>query len=199
MPDSKPSIDGVLEFWFGRAESAREIAAQKSKQWWEKDAAVDAEIRARFAEMPDAIAAGAHAEWQTTARGTLALIICTDQFPRNLHRNSPNAFAHDALALQFAKQCDAESLRPIERVFAYLPFEHSEVLAEQERSLKLFRALADDAPAGERELFENYFQFAQRHYDIVKRFGRFPHRNAALGRESTPEEVAFLREPGSSF
>ncbi|MGR3914666.1 MAG: DUF924 domain-containing protein [Gammaproteobacteria bacterium] len=217
------TIDSVLEFWFGRGTTAAEVAAEKTQLWWSKNAGIDREITARFAAGVSAIAvsatatdaaatdatatdaattdaaAGAFAGWSDSPRGHLALIIYTDQFPRNMHRDSAAAFAHDPLALRFAKQCDSARLRPIERVFAYLPFEHSEVPEEQERSVALYCELAARAAPSERELFDNYVTFARKHHDIIKRFGRFPHRNKALGRESTSQEVAFLREPGSSF
>jgi len=195
------TLDSVLEFWFGRGATAAEVAAEKTPLWWSKNADADREITARFAATVSAIAAdaAAFADWRGAPRGQLALIICTDQFPRNMHRDSPAAFAHDPLALRFAKQCDSARLRPIERVFAYLPFEHSEAPEEQERSVALYQELAAGAAPSEQELFDNYLDFARKHYDIVMRFGRFPHRNKALGRESTAEETAFLREPGSSF
>ena len=193
------NIDSVLEFWFGRGATAAEINAEKEALWWSKNDALDREITARFAPLVAAVAAGGRSEWEASPRGQLALIICTDQFPRNMHRGSPEAFAHDPFALRIAKRCDAAQLRPIERVFAYLPFEHSEELAEQERSVALFEKLAADAPPSEQKLFADTLDFARKHYDIIKRFGRFPHRNAALGRETSAEEAAFLREPGSSF
>ena len=193
------NIDSVLEFWFGRGATAAEINAEKEALWWSKNDALDREITARFAPLVAAVAAGKRSDWEASPRGQLALIICTDQFPRNMHRDSPKAFAHDPFALRIAKQCDAAQLRPIERVFAYLPFEHSEELAEQARSVALFEKLAADAPPSEQKLFADTLDFARKHYDIIKRFGRFPHRNAALGRETSEEEAVFLREPGSSF
>jgi len=206
------TIDSVLEFWFGPgggdAEStvtALAIADAKSALWWSKDATVDAEIAARFTTVMNAAAAGQLSAWDSP-RGQLARIICVDQFPRNIHRDSANAFAHDALALKLAKTCvdrgDDRRLAPIQRVFAYLPFEHSEALADQARSLALYQALADAAPAGDpktRELFATYLDFARRHHAVIARFGRFPHRNKILARPSTAQELAFLEQPDSSF
>lgn len=201
---------GVLEFWFGRGGgdldagvAAAEIAAAKTPLWWSKDAQLDAQITARFAATVDAAAAGQLDAWAESPRGILALIICADQFPRNIRRDSPAAFACDPVALRWAKSCvergDDQLLAPIQRVFAYLPFEHSEALADQQRSLALYQALAAAAPAAERELFDGYLDYARRHHDIIAQFGRFPHRNAVLGRPSTAAESAFLQQPGSAF
>ena len=131
------------------------------------------------------------------------MIILADQFSRNMYRDTPRAFENDALALSWCKGglesgVDRE-LRPIERVFLYMPLEHSESVEDQHRSVTMFTELAQSVPAQQRKLFDGYIDYAVRHRDIVQRFGRFPHRNAILGRESTEEEVAFLQQPGSSF
>jgi uncharacterized protein (DUF924 family) len=136
--------------------------------------------------------------WQTTPLGALALIILLDQFSRNCHRNTPRAFAADRMALQVAQRLVAngwDRMLPSaqHRAFAYLPFEHDETLDGQRESLRLFGQLRAE-PGG-----QSYYRFAERHAQIIQRFGRFPHRNALLGRTSTAEEIAFLREPGSSF
>ncbi|MDA8032456.1 MAG: DUF924 domain-containing protein, partial [Alphaproteobacteria bacterium] len=185
------TIDSVLEFWFGRGKTAAEVYAEKKEFWFSKNDELDREITARFAPLVDAVAAGGRSEWEASPRGQLALILCTDQFPRNMHRGSPKAFAHDHIALGYAKQCDAAQLRPIERMFAYLPFEHSEDLAEQSRSVALFKKLTDETQPPDRAVFAEILDFAQRHYDIIERFGRFPHRNAALGRETSAEAVSY--------
>jgi len=200
---SPENIDSVLEFWFGRGATATEIAEQKTPLWWSKNEQIDREITERFTATTEAAAAGQLHRWRETPRGLLALIISTDQFPRNIHRGTPRAFACDPIALRLAAAC-ADSgadrhLAPIQRVFAYLPFEHSEQLADQRRSVALYQALAGSAAAAERELFDNYLDYARRHHDIIERFGRFPHRNAILGRPSSGEELAFLEQPGSSF
>ena len=141
--------------------------------------------------------------WRETALGQLALIVLTDQFPRNMYRDTPAAFAFDALARRWCHEgIEAEAdraLRPIERVFFYLPLEHSESLADQDLSLSVFRELALEAAPAMRESFDNFASYAVRHHAVIARFGRFPHRNAILGRASTPEEAAFLLTPGSSF
>ena len=201
-------IESVLEFWFGRgqtatAQTANQVAEQKTPLWWHKNADTDQEIIDRFAATTEAVASGQLDHWADSSRGLLALIICTDQFPRNMHRDSPKAFACDPLALGFARQCvdgQAEQhLAPIERVFTYLPFEHSEELAEQQRSVALYQALVQSVGPDETELFNGYLDFAHKHHQIIARFGRFPHRNRVLRRRSTDEELAFLEQPGSSF
>lgn len=207
MNQSMETVDSVLEFWFGPGGgdgiAATDIAAEKTPLWWSKDAQLDRDITARFAATVDAAAAGRLDAWAESPRGLLALIICTDQFPRNIHRDSPAAFACDPVALRWAKSCvdrgDDRRLAPIQRAFAYLPFEHSEDLADQLRSVALYQALADAAPAAEHELFDGYLDYARRHHDIIARFGRFPHRNAVLCRPSNAQESAFLQQPGSAF
>ena len=196
-------IDRVLAFWFGHGQTTMEVADEKTGLWWSKNERVDREIVDHFAATSEAAASGELTRWGESPRGLLALIICTDQFPRNMYRDTPQAFACDSAALAYAKQCvdggAAAQLRPIERMFAYLPFEHSEVLAEQQRSIALYEELAQSVRADQAELFNGYLDYARQHYDIIERFGRFPHRNKILGRESSDEELAFLEQPGSSF
>jgi uncharacterized protein (DUF924 family) len=193
----------VLKFWFGDdIRDANEVAGARSALWWggqENDQA----IRERFETLHEQAIWGELREWEADPRGRLALIILIDQFSRNMHRGTPDAFAHDELSQQWCLDgLDAgvdRQLQPIERVFFYLPLEHAESLLLQERCLQLYTQLRDEAAEGERELFDNYLGYARRHHEIVSRFGRFPHRNAILGRVSTPEEVEFLKLPGSSF
>ena len=142
-------------------------------------------------------------DWRLSIDGRLALVLLTDQFPRNIFRDSPAAFHFDALARNLcveglATRADRE-LRPIERVFFYLPLEHSEDLDDQNRCVALFRELAEEVDADLKVTFENFVGFALRHHVIIERFGRFPHRNSVLGRRSTQEEIDFLAQPGSSF
>ena len=207
---SHETIDNVLEFWFGPDASstpATGIADKQSSLWWSKNPSIDQEITHRFATTTGAAVKGELDHWAASPRGLLALIILTDQFPRNMYRDTPEAFSCDPVALSFARQCvasaAAQQLRPIERVFAYLPFEHSEEFTDQQESVALYQALleslADSATPEELELFNNSCDFARRHQEIIERFGRFPHRNRILGRHSTDEEVAFLKQPGSSF
>lgn len=180
-----PSYREVLEFWFGRP------AGSPQKRWFEKNPAFDAEVRARFLALLERLAA--HAEWLDAAEPCLARIVVLDQFPRNMFRGTPRAFATDPIALELAKHAVASGfdkrLSKDERMFLYLPFEHCEGAAEQERCVALF-ALLDDP---------ELTRYAVAHKEIIDRFGRFPHRNAILGRVSTPEELEFLKQPASSF
>jgi uncharacterized protein (DUF924 family) len=146
---------------------------------------------------------GVWSAWEHAPRGRLALIVLLDQFPRNIYRGTPEAFAYDAHALRLC--LDGQNwghdrlLRPVERLVVYLPMQHAEDLTIQERSVRCMERLVDAVPSTTREMFVRCFGFAVRHRDIMARFGRFPHRNAILGRVSTPEEIAFLAEPGASF
>lgn len=191
------TADDVLEFWFPRD---RERA---NKLWWGKDAALDAEIRERFGATLAAARAGELDEWAATARGRLALIIVLDQFSRNIHRDSPDSFAADAQARALTKDGLARGhdreLELLERLFFYLPLEHSESLDDQQQCVALMQSLADVAGEARQQEVAFYVDYAIRHRDIIARFGRFPHRNAVLGRASTDEELAFLQQPGSSF
>lgn len=180
----------VLEFWFGERDEARD-------EWFRKDAAFDALIAARFGTQVEQALAGDCLAWDETPPGALARILLLDQFTRNIFRGTPQAFAGDERALATAQEAVARGfdreLAPLERWFCYLPFEHSEDRAVQERSLELFAALAE--ATGHRAPYE----WAEKHAVIVRRFGRYPHRNSILGRSSTPEEIEFLKQPGSSF
>ncbi|MFV8755626.1 DUF924 family protein [Nannocystaceae bacterium ST9] len=190
----------VLTTWFPSD------PAQQQKLWWGKDEATDASLRERFADTLAAARRGELEGWAASARGRLALILVLDQLSRNIHRGSPEAFVGDPLARALTHAGLAlghdRELAPIERVFMYLPLEHSEELGEQDQCVGLFKALADEVAAGDPEQgkrYAYYLTFADRHREIIARFGRFPHRNAVLGRASTAEELAFLSEPGSSF
>ena len=193
----------LLELWFGNLEDDAEVGESQSALWWGQSSATDEMLGGRFGQAASAAAAGTLDHWSGSPRGRLALILLLDQLPRVIHRGTPAAFATDARARWVASKGLASSadrlLRPIERVFFYLPFEHSENRADQQRSIDLFEAMADEVPDKWRALFDGYVEFAVRHREIVDRFGRFPHRNAILGRGSTPEEVEFLKEAGSGF
>ena len=197
------SADGVLDYWFGSDPDDAVVAKEKSRMWWKSDPAVDDDLRARFTGLVETAGRDELAEWASTPQGLLALIILTDQFPRNIHRNTPRAFLFDPLARAHCRDGIARGmdirLRPIERVFHYLPLEHSESLQDQHESVRLFSSLATNAGPDLKELFDGYLRYAERHRDIIARFGRFPHRNRILGRPSSGEETAFLQTPGSSF
>ena len=197
------TIEAILDFWFGSSPDDSVVAKEKSALWWSKSPEIDGEIRQRFESSARGAAAGKLSDWLSTPRGRLALILITDQFPRNIYRDSPRAFAQDLKALAWTRDGIEQGLdlklRRIERVFFYLPLEHSESLQHQEQSVKYFGELGSLASPEHKPIFEEYLNFAVRHRDIIARFGRFPHRNKILGRESTADELAFLAEPGSSF
>ncbi len=184
----------VLDFWFAEAGVAH---------WFAADAAFDAQIRERFGAAVEAAADGRLDGWAATPSGWLALLILLDQFPRNLYRNDPRAWAADAsaqrMALSGLARGDDRQLPAVQRVFAYLPLEHAEDMALQQRSVALFEALCADAPAEQRKPFGEFLDYARRHREVIARFGRFPHRNAALGRPDTPEEALYLAQPGAGF
>jgi uncharacterized protein (DUF924 family) len=183
--------DDLLAFWF---EGAPDTWRQA---WFVRDDAFDAAIAERFGAVADAAAAGAHDALAATPQGTLALMLLLDQFPRNLHRGTARAFAADAHARAIARAAIAaqqdRALGPLQRVFLYMPFEHGEAIEDQDLSVALFEGLRDTpllaAP-------DSAIDYAWRHRAVIARFGRFPHRNAALGRESTAKEAAFLAAGG---
>ncbi len=188
-----PTWEAVLEFWFGPPD-ARGTARP---EWFRKDAAFDGGIARRFGDLHRAASRRELEAWRMSAQPMLALVVVLDQFSRNLYRGDARAFAQDA----YARECAAEAVErgddlerlPVERQFLYLPFVHGESIDDQDRGVDLMASL---------EAFEETrgaLEWAEKHRAILRRFGRFPHRNAALGRPSTPAEIEFLREPGSSF
>jgi uncharacterized protein (DUF924 family) len=199
-----PLAREILDFWFvpapgerTRDDDAKVEGVVVRDVWFRKDDAFDAAIRERFAVPLAAGLAGAYGEWCVEPRGSRARVVVRDQFTRNAFRDTPQAFAGDARALATAQDAldhgfDRELL-PQERWFLYMPFEHSEALPDQDRAVALFEALASETGLDEP------LPWAIRHRDVIRRFGRFPHRNAILGRASTPEELAFLQQPGSGF
>jgi uncharacterized protein (DUF924 family) len=186
----------VLDFWFLPADHAGHGAYRP--EWFRKDDAFDAAIRDRFGAAVEVTLAEPPSEGSDET--LLARILLLDQFTRNTFRGTPRAFAGDAQALQIAESLVAagrdKNLTPWQRWFAYLPFEHAESLLDQERSVALFSALAREM---QHEAFDSAHDYALRHREVIARFGRFPHRNAILGRASTAEEIDFLKQPGSSF
>jgi YbgC/YbaW family acyl-CoA thioester hydrolase len=195
------TVDEIVDFWFG-APGSPERGTHRPR-WFRKDEGIDpdrydAEIRERFLATYEAAAKGALDHWLDAPDGALALLLVLDQFPRNMFRGTAHAYATDEKARAAAAEALAtghdRSVPPAMRLFFYLPYEHSELLADQERAIELFRAAFEGTERGPRAM-----QSVRRHHEIVARFGRFPHRNAALGRDSTPEEIAFLQEPNSSF
>jgi len=188
------SIDDILEFWFGSADTVG-----KARQvWFIKNSEFDQTIRIRFQDDYQQAAAGKLEHWQQTAPGCVALILLLDQFPRNMFRSDPRAFATDLQSQAITQQAIArgldQELPALQRWFLYIPLMHSENLAYQRQSVELFRQLKDVEPET-----ASAFTYAVRHLKVIERFGRFPHRNQILNRTSTPEEVKFLKQPGSSF
>ncbi len=186
----------ILAFWFG---SPAEVDHGKARPaWFRKDEAFDEEIRRRFLAEVEAALAGRRDDWAEAPGSALALLILLDQFPRNLFRNTARAFAGDGQALALARQVIGQGwdrdLLPVQRVFVYLPFEHSEALADQEYSITLFDALGEAHP-----VLAPFVDFAHRHREVIVRFGRFPHRNALLARSSSADETDYLAQPGSGF
>lgn len=182
--DRQVTPSDVVDYWF-----SEEI----KPKWFDGGAAFDQDLRDRFVEAWDEARAGALDHWTATPMGLLALVILLDQIPRNCHRGTPDAFSTDPQALRWAKwaveQGIDRSFGDDQRQFLYLPFMHSETLAEQEEGMRLYAVLGLASP----------LDYMRRHRDIIARFGRFPHRNEFLGRVSTPEEVEFLKQPGSRF
>lgn len=196
----------VLDFWFGSDLQSLDALQNLNRRWFGKDPAFDADMQQRFSELHLQAAAGELDAWAQVPESCLALIVLLDQFSRNLYRGSASAFAQDAKALALAKQALAKGFdqqsAPAQRLFFYLPYEHSEELADQRLSEELTQALADamaDSQPEIHKIFEGYVDYARRHREVIERFGRFPHRNASLGRESTPEELAYLSQPGAGF
>ncbi len=189
----------VLQFWFGSLKTPEDYPEEKVKVWFSGGKAVDEEIANRFGALVDAAANHQLDSWEETPKGRLALIILLDQFPRNIYRGQPKAFAFDSLAQKLTLDGLAlnedQALFPIERVFFYLPLEHAENIALQNLSLKKFHEVTESASLAQTARYNSYEDYAIRHYEIIAKFGRFPHRNAILNRISTPEEVEFLKQP----
>ena len=190
-------VKEIFTFWFGAPRDDKTYYDEWHSRWFTSAPQFDQEVRDRFMEDYQQAAARQLAEWQTEPRAGLALVLLLDQLPRNMFRGTPKAFATDASAREAASHlirsgCERQLL-PIERAFVYMPFMHSEALADQHASVALFQQLAQ-----ERE-YLTFVTFAIKHREVIDRFGRFPHRNAILGRPSTAEEAAFLTQPGSSF
>jgi uncharacterized protein (DUF924 family) len=196
--------DDVRNYWLGEL-SADSQNASKSQMglWYGKDESVDQHIRETFAPHIPLAIAGEFDAWQQSPKSAVALIILMDQFSRNAFRDSPQMYAADPKALSVSlalieTRAD-RALHPIERMFVYLPLEHSEEVVYQDRSVELAQELAEDVSDAAREGYLGFVNYALKHREIVARFGRFPHRNAILGRINTDEESEFLTQPGSSF
>lgn len=193
----------LLEGWFGSAEHPDDVAAEKGALWFGKRDSQDLDMRTRFGDLVEQALAGGLTEWTQRPDSWLALVLLLDQLPRMIFRDTPKAFSGDQRAQALVAQGIAagldQRLRPIQRVFIYLVLEHCEHLAVQDEAVARFSELMSQQPQAERAVFADNLDYAERHRQVIARFGRFPHRNAVLGRESTAEERAFLSKPGSRF
>ena len=184
----------ILDFWFGREDEPG--YGEFRDEWFKRDEEFDRQVRERFLEDYERAARGEYDHWQEEPESCLALVILLDQFPRNLFRDNPRTYATDDKALYISREAVQKGfdrkLPPFQRHFLYMPFMHSENLADQQSSVTLFRQLAEEGGP-------DVTEYAEGHREIVERFGRFPHRNETLGRQTTPEEAEFLEQPGSSF
>ncbi len=191
-------FNDILTFWFDHPDRPGSEYGQQRQVWFTKDPAFDEQIRQQFLADYEQAASGQLAAWQAQPHSCLALILLLDQVPRNLFRGDPRSFATDAQALATAEYAIQQGfdqvLLPVERLFVYLPLEHSEALAQQERCVSLMETLYNQHPE-----FESTLDYARRHRDVIQRFGCFPHRNEILGRQTTEAEAEFLQQPGSRF
>lgn len=200
---ASPRARAILEYWFGDLDHVPHYLEHRNTFWFDGGDEVDEEIREKFGTDLLRAVEGKLDTWKESPRGSLALIILLDQFSLNIHREKPQSYVNSRLAIPLAQRMIElgwdRTLTPIERVFVYLPFEHSEDLADQERSLKLFETLVEEAPPTLRDAMETYLDYARRHHGVVQRFGRFPDRNTVFDRASTPEEKRFLESDRAPF
>lgn len=196
--------DEILHYWFGDSTNTAQINKEKAALWWGKNEKNDAECIERFSTTLERASRGELDVWLDEAKSAVALILCLDQFTRVIHRGTGRMFENDSQAQGITKRLveseDDPTLPPAYRVFAYMPLMHAEDMALQDEGLRLFEKLieaAEDEPS--RNVLENNLSFMRAHRAIIERFGRFPHRNELLGRESTEEELEFLKGPNSSF
>jgi uncharacterized protein (DUF924 family) len=198
----------VRDFWFGKTPLSAEQLPRRMKLWFgyageETQRQVDEALRTRFGALVQRAIEGELVQWADGPRRRLSLILLLDQFPRNIYRGTPKAFAGDEQALQLAlsgMQSVADAaLNTVERIFFYLPLQHAESLEVQDESVAAYKRLLGEAPAEVREIFEGCLGYAEQHRDVIRRFGRFPHRNDVLGRPSTAEEKDWLRGGGEDF
>lgn len=195
----------VLDFWFGDAAAGDDKAIQEAfSRWFKSDAEFDAEIERRFGALIENALAGGLREWENEIHSRLALILLLDQFPRNVFRRTARAFAGDSRALGLAVEAVREgqdrNLQPVEKVFLLMPYQHAEQHSVQDESVRLFRELAEaSAPGAVRKFLQSSLEYAEKHREIVARFGRFPYRNDVLGRTSTEAEEHWLQETEQRF
>ncbi len=190
----------ILDYWFGHVEETVVPSEDRARIWFGENDEIDAIIRDQFTSDLDNVVAGKYVAWESTARGQLALILILDQFARHINRGNPNAFCYDSDALKICTQGMEKEfdryLTLIERVFYYFPLLHSEDLFYQEAAMRSYEGLVTFSLPETKVIYESFFKFANHHYNIIRRFGRFPQRNVVLNRESTSEEVQYLKELG---
>lgn len=196
-------ISEIIDYWFGQLDQDGFSSAEANQKWWSGTDEIDLEISHRFESLIQSAFKHELDEWKETSLGQLALIILLDQFTRNIYRGTEQAFSGDHHALEICKQGLSRKFDlelPIEyRVFFYMPLEHSENLEDQELCIRLLSALKRECPESKQQLIDSYVGFAQQHKQIIEQFGRFPHRNAALNRTNTAEELAYLENDHASF
>lgn len=197
------AIRRILDFWFSAAELDAPQIDSRMERWFSANPAVDQRMREEFGRLVDDALQGKLDHWAATTEGRLALILLLDQFCRNIHRGTARAFAGDKRALKLCVEGsmnnDYHALSPIQRVFFFMPLQHAESPGVQEKSVRIYNALAEGVSDTLRETFLTFAQFAELHRDVVERFGRFPHRNRYLGRSNTPEEEAYLAADAPTF
>ncbi|AWV88732.1 DUF924 family protein [Bradymonas sediminis] len=197
------TINEVLDFWFGELDPQGSASPEIIESWRQKVAAFDQEIRRRFEGLYEAIVAGEREDWLETLEGVIAYVVVIDQLSRNMYRGSAKMYASDAQALGVALDAIDRGLDKqavfAHRNFLYMPLMHSEELELQDRCVALYQAWHEEVEGAQKEEIAKRIGFANRHRDVVAQFGRFPHRNAILGRESTAEEVEFLKSPSAWF
>jgi uncharacterized protein (DUF924 family) len=203
MSGGRDLAEQVLRFWFGAATASIQAAQARAKVWFRADPAFDAELTRRFGGLPQRARVGELDAWAHAPESALARILVLDQFPRNLFRGTRDAFAFDPWAAAAASEAiergfDAQ-LHPLMASFVYLPFEHAESAELQDRAVDCFEALQARAPQGLEAMFAGFTDYAHRHRVLIERFGRFPHRNASLGRPSTAAEIAHLESGAERF
>lgn len=195
--------EDINKFWLGRVEETIIPSEHRARIWFGEDQETDTEIKNTFSADLERAIKGEYEAWQQTPRGQLALILLLDQFSRHIYRNTPQAFAQDPKALALCVQgvsVEADhALSLIERVFYYFPLLHSEDIHHQQQAVSAYQLLAKLAFAETRVIYDSFLRFAHHHYSVIQRFGRFPQRNRVLNRESTPEEVVYLREIEASM
>ena len=201
--EDQARIDAILSFWFKEQELSAPQIDRRMDIWFSEDAVFDHEIEKEFADDVEAAVSGGLNHWAAEPRGRLALIILIDQFRRNIHRSTADAFSKDQLALKLcvegAMEKKDKGLSPIQRVFFYMPLQHAESRKVQAKSVELYNRLAEAVSPTYRETFLTVAQFAELHKDIIDQFGRFPHRNELLGRENTAEEAEYLAGDSPDF